>query len=105
MTYQMTIKLTDQEYAALSAEAAKSGKQPEALLRDMVQRLQSSSPVEHPMTGREFMEKLYREGDILNLPRPRPLTPEEQAERDRLGQPFAGGKPLSEMIIEDRGPY
>jgi hypothetical protein len=31
--------------------------------------------------------------------------PEEQAERERLGQVFAGGKPMSEMIIEDRGPY
>src|SRR2546427_6135195 len=105
MAYQMTITLTDQEYAALSAEASKIGKQPEALLHDMVQRLQSSSQVERPMTGREFMEKLYREGDLLNFPRPRPLTLEEQAERERLAQLFAGGKPASEMVIEDRGPF
>jgi hypothetical protein len=105
MTYQVTIILTDQEYAALAAEAAKSGKQPEALIRDMVRRLQSSSQSERPMTEREFEEKLYREGLIENIPTRRPLTPEEQAERERLGQLFAGGKPMSEMIIEDRGPY
>lgn len=34
-----------------------------------------------------------------------PLTPEEQAECERLAQMFAGGKPLSEMVIEDRDPY
>ena len=39
MAYQMTLTLTEQEYAALTAEAAKNGKQPEALLHDMIQRL------------------------------------------------------------------
>lgn len=34
MTYQMTVTLTDQEYAALAAEAARNGKQPETLLQD-----------------------------------------------------------------------
>jgi hypothetical protein len=101
----MTITLTDQEYAALAAEAAKSGKQPEALLRDMVQRLQSASQIVRPMTEREFEEKLYREGLIEHIPTRRLLTPEEQAERERLAQLFAGGKSASEMVIEDRGPY
>ena len=105
MSYQMTINLTDQEYAALTAEAAKNGKQPEAFLHDMIQRLQSPSQVQSPLTGREFMEKLYREGELLNFPMTRPLTQEEQAQRERLGQVFAGGKPASEMVIEDRGPY
>ncbi len=105
MSYQMTINLTDQEYAALTAEAAKNGKQPETYLHDMIQRLQSPSQVQRSLTGREFMEKLYREGELLNLPIPRPLTQEEQTERERLGQVFAGGKPLSEMVMEDRGPY
>jgi hypothetical protein len=40
-----------------------------------------------------------------NLPARRLFTPEEQAERERLGQLFAGGKLISEMILEDRGPY
>jgi hypothetical protein len=105
MAYQLTITLTDQEYAALAAEAAKNGTQPEALLHAMVQRLESLSSAKRPMTGREFEEKLYREGLIENLPPRRPLTPEERAERERLWQLFADGKPMSEMIIEDRGPY
>ncbi len=105
MAYEMTIKLTDQEYAALAAEAARNGKQPETLLHDMIQSLQPSSQVIRPLTDQEFMEKLYREGKILNIPTRRSLTPEEQAERERLAQVFAGGKPASEMVIEDRGPY
>ena len=106
MAYQMTVTLTDQEYAALTEEANKRGTQPEEVLREiMVQHLSSATPSKHPLTDQEFMEKLYREGKILNLPKPRPLTPEEQAERERIAQVFAGGKPMSEMIIEDRGPY
>ena len=58
-----------------------------------------------PLTEQEFMEQLYREGTILNIPTWEPLTEEEEAERARLAQVFAGGKPLSQIVIEDRGPY
>lgn len=102
----MTVTLTDQEYTALTAEANKRGTQPEEVLHEiMEQYLSSTTPSKHPLTCQEFMEKLYREGKILNLPKPRPLTPEEQAERERLAQVFAGGKSGSEMVMEDRGPY
>ena len=106
MAYQMTLTLTDQDYAELTAEAAKNGVRPETLLYDFIrQGLQSSHPAKHPMTEDEFEEKLYREGVIENIPTREPLTPEEEAERERLGRLFAGGKPMSEMVIEDRGPY
>ena len=106
MAYQLTVTLTDQEYAALASEAEKSGKQAEALLHEiLMQRLEPSPPTKRPLTEDEFEEKLYREGKILNIPTRRPLTQEEQAERERLGQVFSGGKPMSEMVIEDRGPY
>src|SRR5258708_14347115 len=106
MAYQMTVTLTDQEYAALTAEANKRGTRPEEVLHEiMAQHLPSTTPSKRPLTDQEFMEKLYREGKVLNRPRPRPLMPEEQAERERIAQVFAGGKPMSEMIIEDRGPY
>ena len=106
MAYQMTLTSTDEEYAALKAEAAKNGVRPEMLLHDfMKQGLQSSLPAKRSMTQEEFEEKLYREGVIENIPTREPLTPEEQAERERLGRLFAGGKPMSEMVIEDRGPY
>ncbi len=105
MAYEMTVTLTDQEYAALKAKAAKNGKQPETLLHDMVQRLEKDIQEKRPLTGRDFMQKLYQEGGVLNIPTREPLTAEEQAERERLAQVFVGGKPASEMVIEDRGPY
>src|ERR1039457_49093 len=104
LAYQMTIRLTDQEYAVLAAEAAKAGKQPELLLHDMIQRLQMRSQNESQLAVRKLAERLYREGKILNLPDPQPLTAEEQAERKRLAQIFAGGTSASDMVIEDRGP-
>jgi hypothetical protein len=58
-----------------------------------------------PLTEREFVEKLYREGKVLNIPTWEPLTEEEEAERAQLAQACAGGKPLSEIVIEGRGPY
>ncbi len=104
--YQMTITLTDQEYALLTAEAEKNGKRPEALLHEiMLQRLHPAHQTKHPMTEQEFEEKLYREGKVLNIPTRQPLTPKEQAERERLAHVFAKGKLMSEMVIEDRGPY
>jgi hypothetical protein len=58
-----------------------------------------------PLTEQELMEQLYREGVILNIPTWEPLTEEAEAERARLAQVFAGGKSLSQIVIEDRGPY
>ncbi|HVB24446.1 MAG TPA: hypothetical protein VNG51_21085 [Ktedonobacteraceae bacterium] len=105
MAYQMTVNLTDQEYKTLATEAAKRGEPPETLLRDLIRHLPAASTEKHAMTGRELAEKLYREGKLASLATPHPLTQEEQKERERLSRLFAGGKPASEMVIEDRGPY
>jgi hypothetical protein len=55
------------------------------------------------MTGRELAEKLYREGKLASLATLRPLTQEEQQERERLARLFASDKLASEMVLEDRG--
>jgi len=104
MAYQMTVTLTDQEYQLLAQEASKRGKQPEMLLLDMIHRLEESSKDAHPMTGRELAEKLYREGKLASLATKRPLSQEEQEERERLAHLFASDKLASDMVIEDRGP-
>ncbi|SRR5579859_599703 len=103
MTYQ--IALNDQEYAALVAAAAKSGTSPEQLLREMIQRLLTSSQSKHPLTAEEIVEKQYLEGKISHIPTRQRLTKEEREARERRAHAYARGKPASEMIIEDRGPY
>ena len=105
MAYEMTIRLTDQEYNALVAEAAKKGKEPETLLHDMVQHLEQNTQEKRQLTSREFLEKMNQKGEILNLPTREPLSQEERVERERLARIFSGGKSGSEMVIEDRGPY
>lgn len=108
MAYQLLIKLSEQEYADLEAEAAKTGKEPEAVLHDMIRQLSSSqtTSTSSPLTSQEFQEYLYREGMILNIATHEPMTPEEEAELERLGRLFADdNKLISDEVIEDRGPY
>lgn len=105
MAYQMTVTLTDQEYQLLAEEATRRGEPPETLLRDLIRHLSSASPTKDAMTGRELAEKLYREGKLASLATKRPLSQEEQEERERLAHLFASDNLASEMVIEDRGPY
>ena len=48
---------------------------------------------------------LHREGAIQNIPSGEPDTPDETAERERLAKLFGEGKPVSEIVIEDRGEF
>ncbi len=89
MAYQIT--LSDQEYAALAAAAARNGTDPEQLLHDMIQHLQPSSQRKRPLTAREVVERQYHEGKISHVPTRQPLTPEEREARERRVRRFAGG--------------
>lgn len=102
-TYQ--ISLSEQDYAALAAAAVRSGTEPEQLLHDLIQSLQSSSQRKRPLTTRELAERQYHEGKISHIPIRQPLTAEEQKAREIRVRRFAGGKSASDMVIEDRGPY
>ena len=103
MAYQ--ISLSDQEYAVLATEAEKSGEQLEQLLHKMILRLQPHEQRKPPTTMQELIEQQYLDGKITHIPTREPLTQEELEVRRELAQRFGGGKPASEMIIEDRGSY
>ena len=104
MAYQMTITLTDEEYAALSEEAVRSGKPLEILLHETLAPHLPKPQALQPMSDAEFTAYLYRKGIILNIPTNEPDTPEEYAEIERIAQKISSGQSLSEMVIEDRGP-
>ena len=77
----------------------------EDFIEIMMHRTQPSQPAISSSGVHKLAEHLYHKGKLLNLATPRPLSHQEQAERERLAQVFSSGKPLSEMVIEDRGPY
>jgi hypothetical protein len=105
MAHEMSVILTDEEYAELSTEAAKSGKPVEALVHDILaQRPYRVSSLLQPVTSRTFTEQQYREGKVLTLPTRELLAADEAVERERRAQLLRGGTPASDMVIEDRGP-
>jgi hypothetical protein len=103
LAYQIT--LSEQDYAALAAAAAKSGTDPEQFLHDMIQRLEPPSQRKHALTAHEIAEKQYHKGKISHIPTRRPLTQEERDAREQRARRFAGRKLASEMEIKDRGSY
>ncbi len=109
MAHQITLSLSDDEYAAVADEAAASGESIEALLHEAVMKNFAPSlhplPPSGPMSAYALSRHLYSIGFALNVPTGEPDTPEEEAEEEELAQLLSKGKSLTEMIIEDRGPY
>ena len=110
MAHEMTIHLTDDEYNALTTRAKQTGQQAEVLIQNLLNEVlirQAQLPRKpgRLLSREELLEYLYDEGVIESIPTGEPPSEEEEAELERLGNLFGQGKPLSEMIIEDRGPY
>ncbi|MGH2509179.1 MAG: hypothetical protein ACRDHZ_17505 [Ktedonobacteraceae bacterium] len=106
MEHEMIVRLTDDEYAALKIEAKQVGTSLELLFHEVLARhIHASKNPQHLWTTQEFQEHLYEEGLIEHIPTGEPDSEVIKIERKRLGEIFGHGKPMSEMIIEDRGPY
>jgi hypothetical protein len=110
--HEMVVRLTDDEYTALTAEARENGQELEDLIQDLLdeivaRRARLTIKSGHQPTRREISEILYYSGLTERIPSGKPRSAEEEAELERLGNLFgqAGGKSASEMVIEDRGPY
>lgn len=122
MEHQITVQLTEDEYTLLKAKAEMNGQKLEALIHDLLllgkmemeaRRIPLSQKPNLPdkpgrlLSNWEISELFYREGLTERIPSGKPLSAKEAAELKRLADLFgqAGGKPASEMVIEDRGPY
>jgi len=104
MAYQMTVTLTDVEYTTLSVEAAKRGEPLEVFLHEVLtQRIGAATPKADHHSLQEIQEYLYREEIIENVPINEQDTQGDDTEREYLAHLFGQGKPVSEMVIEDRG--
>lgn len=103
MVYQISI--SDQDRDILIQAAERNEKQIEQMLHETIQRLQSSSHIIHSMTLHELVEKQYCEGKFSHILTRNSLIEEEREVFKRSAYWFVGGKPVSEIVIEDRGPY
>ena len=89
MAYHIT--LSEEDYAALVAASTQTGEPIEQLVHEAIAaRYESPSPT-------------WPTGNYC-YPTGEPITDEEEEEMERLAQEIGPGKPLSEIIIEDRGP-
>lgn len=105
MTRQTTVTLSDAEYAAFSVEAAKSGKPLEQFLHEvLLHHLRPSTSEVHEPSRQDIQDYLYRTGVTDHIPTNEPETQEEAIKRKYLADLFGQGKPVSEIVIEDRGP-
>jgi len=104
------IDLTDEQYAILTAAAAKSGQEIKTVIDELLDELRARSiqlsyKPNHLLSKQEIQEYLYKKGTISSIPTGETRSAEEEARLEELGKLFGQGKPLSEMIMEDRGPY
>lgn len=106
MIYHVNLALTEEEYNALIAEAGRDEEVLEEHLHELLtQHLRTAHSLKRSLDTRDEVDRyLYESGLIDHIPTHRPNTPEELAERKRLADLFGQGKPVSEMVIEDRGP-
>jgi hypothetical protein len=85
------ITLSEEDYAALVAASTQTGEPIEQLVHEAI-----AARYESPSPSRQIGNYRYPTGE--------PITDEEEEEMERLAQEIGPGTPLSEIIIEDRGP-
>lgn len=102
----LNLKLPPQVYRRLREEAARLGKPPQVVAQEwLVERL--ASPPTAPSTDRERARQALRAAGLLTElgPSLRKLAdPTVRLEDVRAALNRAGGKSLSEIILEQRGP-
>jgi hypothetical protein len=113
MEYEMTFRFTKEEYETLTNQSEQTGQEIKEVIRELIHELrdrsiQLSRKPDKPnrlLSKQELQEYLYRKGTIRSIPTGEKRTPEEEARLEELGKLFGQGQPLSEIIMEDRGPY
>jgi hypothetical protein len=105
MSDQIMITLSDDEYAALAETAKEKGQSVEEVASaTLKQHYIVVTPSSVPMTYKDLLQQMYDDGEIVSLPSGE-VDDAEEAELDQIGRSIGPGKPASEMVIEDRGPY
>lgn len=98
----LTLELSSEQYERLRAEAGRLGKPEEELAREWV-----AERLEKPKSERERAREALRAAGLLAEPtsemKKRAARSKATLEEVRAALDRAGGKPLSEIILEQRG--
>lgn len=112
MEYEMTFHFTKEEYETLKIKSARTGQEMEAVIHELldelrIKEMQFAPHPSQPISAREAFKRLAQKGVFASVPSGKPFPKEDEIELRRLGDLLGqvGGKPASEMAIEDRGPY
>lgn len=100
----ITLDLSTETYRRLKETAVRLGKAPQVVIEEWVaERLTPAVP--EPLSERDRARQLLAEAGLLSEPSPG-LVPPPEATPEEIVAAFSrlGGKPLSEIVIEQRGP-
>lgn len=102
----LTLELPPQIYQQLRERAERLGKSPQAIVREwLIERL--SSPNSEPVSDREKVRAALRTAGLRIEMSPAlraRVNPSLSLEEVETALAKAGGTPLSEIILEQRGP-
>ena len=102
----LTLQLPSEAYRQLREEATRLGKSPQVMAEEwLVERL--TLPPAAPVSDRERARQALRAAGLLTEPGPnsrRLADPTVRLEDVRAALARAGGKTLSEIVLEQRGP-
>jgi hypothetical protein len=105
MAHQIIVTISDEAFAAMTAAAEEKGQPIERVAAETLSnRFATISPPALPSSYATLVHFLHKKGDVLNLPDSN-ADDESVQEIIELTGAIAPGKPLSEVIIGDRGPY
>lgn len=102
----LTLELPPEVYRRLHEEADRLGKPPQIIVQEwLVERLTSPAPT--PGSDREKAQQALRAAGLLVNPSPDlrvRVGPTVHLEDVEAALARAGGKPLSKIVLEQRGP-
>ena len=107
----MNVQIPDTLAAKVAARAKVEGKQPQAIVVEILEENLKDATTPKPMTERERIREIFKEAGLLSEVSPelikefvKPRSKEErEAMRERLRK-LSFSPTFSEMIVEDRGP-
>lgn len=98
----ITINLPQESYRRLQEEASKAGKSPEALGRELLEMFLQAGEEAGPRTARGVLQASGRVRPLSETLR-RKIIPGVTLDEVRASLTEAGGPPLSEIVLEQRG--